>query len=62
VLSLQTSPVAAPQIGQRTDTICFGVSSVVFMIHDASFPDARMRRTSLASVTSITKVDVPQVG
>ena len=30
-LSSQTSPVAAPQVGQRTDNICFGVSSLVFM-------------------------------
>ena len=30
-LSSQTSPVAAPQVGQRRDTICFEVSSLVFM-------------------------------
>jgi hypothetical protein len=30
VCSSQASPVAAPQVGQGTDKICFGVSSLVF--------------------------------
>src|ERR1035437_5405996 len=32
VCSSQTSSVAAPQVGQGTDNICFGVSSLVFTL------------------------------
>jgi hypothetical protein len=36
VWSSHASPVAAPQVGQGTDDICFTVSSLVFIIKDCN--------------------------
>jgi hypothetical protein len=38
VCSSQTSPMAAPQVAQSTDSICFGVSSLLFTTTSCNIP------------------------